>query len=77
METLFDDSTNTDRTEVYLKHGSPPTRHDFDFQASEIAADHTVSSFICRARHLVLTRLRHGRAQHEQLLIAAFTAPSL
>ena len=39
----FDDATDTDRTEVYARLGSPPTRHTFDARVDTIGADHRVT----------------------------------
>jgi RHS repeat-associated protein len=38
----LDDSTSVDRTEVYARLGTPPTRRDYDLKSATIGADHTV-----------------------------------
>ena len=39
----FDDATDTDRTEVYARLGSPPTRQTFDARFDANGADHRVA----------------------------------
>ena len=36
----FDDSTDSDRTEIYLDFGTPPTRREFDHNTRLVTADH-------------------------------------
>jgi RHS repeat-associated protein len=40
LQISFDDATNTDRTEIYVRLGAPPTRRQHDYRSEQPGAHH-------------------------------------